>query len=48
MDNAGSGFYGVEDGPLSYATFQNYNDPSQDYGISGNSLKFLYYGWGIY
>ena len=19
-----------------------------DYGISGNSLKFIYYGWGIY
>ncbi|MDX6459092.1 MAG: hypothetical protein QOE55_2789 [Acidobacteriaceae bacterium] len=48
LDNAGSGFYGVEDGPLSYATFQNYYDPSKDYGVSGNNLKFLYYGWGIY
>jgi hypothetical protein len=48
LDNAGSGFYGVEDGPLSYATFQNYYDPSKDYGVSGNNLKFIYYGWGIY
>ena len=48
LDNAGSGFYGVEDGPLGYATFQNYYDPSKDYGVSGNNLKFLYYGWGLY
>ena len=27
MDNGGSGFYGVENGPQSYSTFQNYNDP---------------------
>jgi hypothetical protein len=48
MDNAGGGFYAVEDGPLSYATFQNYNDINSNYGISGNSLKFLYYGWALY
>lgn len=48
MDNAGSGFYGVEDGPLSYATFQDYYHPDRNYGVSGNNLKFLYYGWGIY
>jgi hypothetical protein len=48
MDNAGGGFYGVEDGPLSYATFQNYNNVNANYGISGNSLKLLYYGWALY
>jgi hypothetical protein len=48
MDNGGSGFYGVENGPQSYSTFQNYYDISSNYGISGNSLKFIYYGWGIY
>ena len=26
MDNGGSGFYGVENGPQSYSTFQNYNN----------------------
>jgi Carboxypeptidase regulatory-like domain/TonB dependent receptor len=48
MDNGGSGFYGVENGPQSYSTFQNYNDLNADYGISGNSLKFIYYGWAVY
>jgi hypothetical protein len=48
MDNAGGGFYAVEDGPLGYATFQNYNDINKNYGVSGNNLKFLYYGWGLY
>jgi Carboxypeptidase regulatory-like domain len=48
MDNGGSGFYGVENGPQSYSTFQNYYDISANYGISGNSLKFIYYGWGLY
>ncbi|HEV2173839.1 MAG TPA: hypothetical protein VGR71_09740, partial [Nitrospira sp.] len=48
MDNGGSGFYGVENGPQSYSTMQNYNNLSADYGISGNSLKFLYYGWALY
>ena len=48
MDNGGSGFYGVENGPQSYSTFQNYYDISANYGVSGNSLKFIYYGWGLY
>ncbi len=48
LDNSGSGFYGVEDGPLSYATYQDYTHPDRNYGVSGNNLKFLYYGWGIY
>ena len=48
MDNGGSGFYGVENGPQGYSTFQNYNNLQANYGISGNSLKFIYYGWGIY
>jgi Carboxypeptidase regulatory-like domain len=48
MDNGGSGFYGVENGPQGYSTFQNYNNLSANYGISGNSLKFIYYGWAIY
>ncbi len=48
LDNSGSGFYGVEDGPLGYATFQDYYHPDKNYGVSGNNLKFLYYGWGIY
>lgn len=48
MDNGGSGFYGVENGPQSYSTMQNYNDLHADYGISGNSLKFLWYGYALY
>jgi Carboxypeptidase regulatory-like domain len=48
MDSGGSGFYGVENGPQSYSAYQNYNDLQADYGISGDSLKFLWYGWGIY
>ena len=48
MDSGGSGFYGVENGPQSYSAYQNYNDLNADYGISGDSLKFLWYGWGIY
>lgn len=48
MDNGSSGYYGVENGPQSYSTMQNYNDLSADYGISGNSLKFLWYGYSLY
>jgi hypothetical protein len=48
MDNGGSGFYGVENGSQSYSTFQNYNNLSANYGVSGNSLKLLYYGWATY
>jgi hypothetical protein len=48
MDNGGSGYYGVENGPQGYSTFQNYNDLSADYGVSGNNLKLLWYGYGLY
>lgn len=48
MDNGSSGYYGVENGPQSYSTMQNYNDLRADYGISGNSLKFVWYGYGLY
>jgi hypothetical protein len=48
MDNGGSGFYGVENGPQSYSTMQNYNNLSADYGISGNSITNIVYGWGLY
>jgi hypothetical protein len=48
MDNAAGGMYDVEAGPQGFAEFQNYNNINANYGISGNSLKFIYYGWGIY
>ena len=48
MDNAGSGFYGVENGPLSYAAFQNYNDINANYGVSGNNTTNIVYAWGLY
>jgi len=48
MDNGGGGLYDVEEGPLGYAAFQNYNNLNANYGLSGNSIKFLYYGWGLY
>jgi hypothetical protein len=48
MDAGGSGFYGVENGPQGYSAYQNYNDLHADYGISGNSIKLLWYGYGLY
>jgi hypothetical protein len=48
LDNAAGGLYDVEAGPQGFAEFQNYNDINANYGISANSLKFIYYGWGIY
>lgn len=48
MDNGSSGYYGVENGPQSYSAMQNYNDLRADYGISGNSIKFLWYGYALY
>jgi hypothetical protein len=47
MDNAAGGLYDVESGPQGFAEFQNYNNINANYGISANSLKFIYYGWGI-
>jgi hypothetical protein len=48
LDNGASGFYGVENGPSSYSSVQNYYDLSQNYGLSGNSLAHMVYGWGLY
>jgi hypothetical protein len=48
MDNGGSGYYGVENGPQGFSTMQHYNNLKADYGISGNSVKFLWYGYGLY
>lgn len=48
MDNGSSGYYGVENGPQSYSAMQNYNDLAADYGISGNSLKLIWYGYAVY
>ena len=48
LDNGGTGFFGVENGPQGWATMQNYNDLDANYGISANSLKFIYYGWLLY
>ncbi len=47
MDNGAGGLYGAESGPQGAADFQIYNDPAANYGESANSLKFIYYGWGI-
>jgi hypothetical protein len=48
LDNGASGFYDVENGPGGFAVVQNYNDLSQNYGTSGNSLTHIVYGWAIY
>jgi hypothetical protein len=47
MDNGAGGLYGAESGPQGAADFQIYNNPAANYGESANSLKFIYYGWGI-
>ncbi len=47
MDNGAGGLYGAESGPQGAADFQIYNDPAANYGESANSLKYIYYGWGI-
>jgi hypothetical protein len=47
MDNGAGGLYGAESGPQGAADFQIYNDPAANYGESANSLKFIYYGWGL-
>jgi hypothetical protein len=47
MDNGAGGFYGAESGPQGAADFQIYNDPAANYGESANSVKFIYYGWGL-
>jgi hypothetical protein len=47
MDNGAGGLYGAESGPQGAADFQIYNDPAANYGESANSIKFIYYGWGL-
>lgn len=47
MDNGAGGLYGAESGPQGASDFQIYNDPAANYGESANSLKYIYYGWGI-
>jgi hypothetical protein len=47
MDNAAGGLYGAESGPQGAADFQIYNDINANRGESANSLKYIYYGWGI-
>jgi len=48
LDNGASGYYGTENGPQGLASMQDYNNLDANYGISGNSIKFLYYGWALY
>ncbi len=48
MDNGSSGYYGVENGSSSFSAMQDYNNLNADYGISGQSVKFLWYGYGVY
>jgi hypothetical protein len=47
MDNGAGGLYGAESGPQGASDFQIYNDPAANYGESANSIKFIYYGWGL-
>jgi hypothetical protein len=47
MDNGAGGLYGAESGPQGASDFQIYNNPAANYGESANSIKFIYYGWGI-
>ncbi len=47
MDNGAGGLYGAESGPQGASDFQIYNDPAANYGESANSLKYIYYGWGL-
>jgi hypothetical protein len=47
MDNGAGGLYGAESGPQGAADFQIYNDINANRGESANSLKLIYYGWGV-
>ncbi len=47
MDNGAGGLYAAETGPQGMADFQIYNNINANRGESANSLKFIYYGWGI-
>ena len=48
MDNGSSGYYGVENGTSSFSAMQDYDHLNADYGVSGQSVKFLWYGYGLY
>jgi hypothetical protein len=47
MDNGAGGLYAAETGPQGMADFQIYNNINVNRGESANSLKFIYYGWGL-
>jgi len=47
MDNGAGGLYAAETGPQGMADFQIYNNINLNRGESANSLKLIYYGWGI-
>jgi len=47
MDNGAGGLYAAETGPQGMADFQIYNPINVNRGESANSLKFIYYGWGL-
>ena len=47
MDNGAGGLYAAETGPQGMADFQIYNNINANRGESANSLKYIYYGWGI-
>jgi hypothetical protein len=47
MDNGAGGLYAAETGPQGMADFQIYNPINVNRGESANSLKLIYYGWGL-
>ncbi|MCU1225660.1 MAG: hypothetical protein JWQ42_3753 [Edaphobacter sp.] len=48
LDNGASGFFNTENGPGGASQVQNYNDLSQNYGLSGYSIAHIVYGWALY
>ncbi len=48
MDNGASGFFNTENGPAGGSQVQNYYDLSKNYGLSGNSIGHIVYGWVLY
>ncbi len=47
MDNGAGGLYAAETGPQGMADFQIWNPINVNRGESANSVKFIYYGWGL-
>ncbi len=48
LDNGASGFFNTENGPGGASQVQNYYDLSKNYGLSGNSIGHIVYGWVLY